>query len=97
MNPCETLLLAISPRDVITILCSLGGFFGWFGVAHHTRLRGPAVLFYVLSMLFLANLLATLKGAAFAAVWLHELIICMSAITALTYAVSIDRYWQRHL
>lgn len=84
----------ILTHDVLTMTCSLGGVFGAFGVAHHTRLRLAKVFFYLLSVVFLGHILALAKGNQLAASTLHEASTCMSALTLLIYAFSVKNYWR---
>lgn len=74
-------------------LCSLCGFFGAFGVAHETRLRRHAPLFYLLSAFFLADFYAALRGR-FEPI-LHVLIACASAAALFFYAVGIRVWWRQ--
>ena len=83
----------MSLYDMLNIVCSMTGFYGFFNIAHHTRIRRAAPFFYALSMCFACNILAVLKGSASTLAVMHEVIVCGSAIVAINYAISIKRYW----
>ena len=83
-------------HDWLTVVFALAGFWGWFGVAHLTRLRWAAGLFYPLSMFFIALFFSTLVGNL-AASRLHcDLIVMASAGTGVVYALTLVWYWRTH-
>ena len=83
-------------HEGVTALAGLIGFFGWFGVAHLTRLRGSAWLFYPLSMFFAALFFSTIVGNASATQIHRELIVDVSAIAGVVYVVTLQWYWRTH-
>ena len=83
-------------HDWLTLIFVLAGFWGWFGVAHLTRLRWAAVLFYPLSMFFAALFFSTIVGNVAASKLHCDLIIFASAMTGVVYAMTLVWYWRTH-
>lgn len=83
-------------NDWMIVLAALVGFFGWFGAAHLTRLRGSAWLFYPLSMFYAALLFSTLAGNIPASLLHRQLIVYTSAAAGLIYMVALQWYWRTH-
>lgn len=81
---------------LLTLVCSLGGFFGAFGIAHHTRLLIAKYLFYPLSMLYLSNFFVMLRSDQHLSTVFYEMMVCASALTFLIYALAVDHYWRTH-
>ena len=82
--------------DGAMLLAGLLGFFGWFGVAHLTRLRGSAWVFYPLSMFYAALFFSTLVGNVSASVLHRHLIVYASAAAGVIYVLTLRWYWQTH-
>lgn len=83
-------------NDWVMGLAALAGFFGWFGVAYSTRLRGSAWVFYPLSMFYAALFFSLLVGNTSASLLHRQLIICAAAAAGLIYVIALQWYWRTH-